>query len=291
MTNHKIHTKGLFIGQNQIYLPSCQSTNESLAFYANEQKTNAKTSIFEGTLLWTNHQTQGKGQRGNTWTAQENQNLTFSILLNPTFLSTKESFWITIAVSLGVRDALEAVLKIDFAEIAEDFQIKWTNDIFINHTMNNDQKNKETSQKIGGILIENQISSTKINQSIIGIGININQIFAQNNSENDTTNRAISLKELTNKDWNKEEVLTEVLFFIEKRYLQLRAGKKDSLRADYLSHLFRYQEWHYYKDKLKNRKITGQILGINPEGKLALEIAGQSGKISYFENKEIEFLY
>ena len=85
--------------------------------------------------------------------------------------------------------------------------------------------------------------------------------------------------------------MTEILFFIEKRYLQLRAGKRENLRADYLSHLFRYQEWHYYKDKLKNQKITGQILGINPEGKLALEIAGQSGKISYFENKEIEFLY
>ena len=279
MTNYKIHTKGLFIGQNQIYLPSCQSTNESLAFHINEQKKNDKTSIFEGTLLWTNNQTQGKGQRGNSWTAQENQNLTFSILLNPTFLSPKESFWITIAVSLGVRDALEEVLKEDFSEIANQFQIKWTNDIFINY----DTKD----QKIGGILIENQISSSKINQSIVGIGININQIFDKTNTEN----RAISLKELTNKEWNKANVLTEILFFIEKRYLQLRAGKRENLRVDYLSHLFRYQEWHYYKDKIKNQKITGQILGINPEGKLALEIVGQNGKISYFENKEIEFLY
>lgn len=283
MTNYKIHTKGLFIGQNQIYLPSCQSTNESLAFYINEQKKNDKTSIFEGTLLWTNNQTQGKGQRGNTWTAQENQNLTFSLLLNPTFLSPKESFWITIAVSLGVRDALEQVLKTDFLEIADKFQIKWTNDIFINHTIDK----KEKDFKIGGMLIENQISSHSINQSIVGIGININQLF----DKTDTTNRAISLKELTNKEWNKENILTEILFFIEKRYLQLRAGKRDNLKFDYLSHLFRYQEWHYYKDKLNNQKITGQILGINPEGKLALEIAGQNGKISYFENKEIEFLY
>lgn len=287
MTNYKIHTKGLFIGQNQIYLPSCQSTNESLAKLVSENKKESKqnknNSIFEGTLLWTNHQTQGKGQRGNSWTAEENQNLTFSILLNPTFLSPKESFWITIAISLGVRDALEEVLKVDYSEIADELRIKWTNDIFINHKVNNEYKD----QKLGGILIENQISSSKINQSIVGIGININQIFDKK-LEN---NRAISLKELTGKDWNKEEVLTEILFFIEKRYLQLRAGKKDSLRADYLSHLFRYQEWHYYKDKLKNQKITGQILGINPEGKLALEIAGQSGKISYFENKEIEFLY
>lgn len=287
MTNYKIHTKGLFIGQNQIYLPSCQSTNESLAFYINEQKKNDTKGIFEGTLLWTNNQTQGKGQRGNTWIAQKNENLTFSILLHPTFLSPKESFWITIAVSLGVRDALEQVLKADYSEIADKFQIKWTNDIFINYTTNKQEKD----HKIGGILIENQISSSKINQSIVGIGININQIFDKTNPEKDTTNRAISLKELTNKDWNKEEVLTEILFFIEKRYLQLRAGKKDNLKIDYLSHLFRYQEWHYYKDKLKNQKITGQILGINPEGKLALEIAGQSGKISYFENKEIEFLY
>ncbi len=290
MDNYKIHTKGLFIGQNQIYLPSCQSTNESLALRINEQKISDKTSVFEGTLLWTNHQTKGKGQRGNNWISKENENLTFSILLNPTFLSPKESFWITIAVSLGVRDALEQVLKTDFPEIADTFQIKWTNDIFINHTFNNKLNNK----KIGGILIENQINSNRISQSIVGIGINVNQIFDPINSENsleDTTNRAISIKDLTNQDWNKEEILTEILFFIEKRYLQLRAGKRETLRADYLSHLFRYQEWHYYKDKLKNQKFTGQILGINAEGKLALEIAGQSGKISYFENKEIEFLY
>jgi BirA family biotin operon repressor/biotin-[acetyl-CoA-carboxylase] ligase len=288
MSSYKIHTKGLFIGQNQIYLPSCQSTSESLALYITQQKKKDINTIFEGTLLWTNHQTKGKGQRGNTWTTQENQNLTFSILLNPTFLSPKESFWITIAISLGVRDALEEVLKADypkndFLQIADELKIKWTNDIFINHKIDNKYKD----QKIGGILIENQISSQSINQSIVGIGININQIFDKK-LEN---NRAISLKELTSIEWNKEDILTEILFFIEKRYLQLRAGKKDSLRADYLSHLFRYQEWHYYKDKLRNQKITGQILGINPEGKLALEIAGQSGKISYFENKEIEFLY
>lgn len=283
MSNYKIHTKGLFIGQNQIYLPSCQSTNESLAFHTTEQKKKAQNTLFEGTLLWTNHQTQGKGQRGNSWTAQENQNLTFSILLTPTFLSPKESFWITIAVSLGVRDALEEVMKTNYPEIADSFQIKWTNDIFINHQVGNEYKD----QKIGGILIENQINSQSINQSIVGIGININQIF----DKDETTNRAISLKELTGKEWNKENILTEILFFIEKRYLQLRAEKKEILRADYLSHLFRYQEWHYYKDKIKNQKITGQILGINPEGKLALEVAGQNGKISYFENKEIEFLY
>ncbi|WP_338790257.1 biotin--[acetyl-CoA-carboxylase] ligase [Bernardetia sp. MNP-M8] len=283
MSNYKIHTKGLFIGQNQIYLPSCQSTNESLAFHTTEQKKKAQNTLFEGTLLWTNHQTQGKGQRGNSWTAQENQNLTFSILLTPTFLSPKESFWITIAVSLGVRDALEEVMKTNYPDIADSFQIKWTNDIFINHQVGNEYKD----QKIGGILIENQINSQSINQSIVGIGININQIF----DKNDTTNRAVSLQELTGKEWNKENILTEILFFIEKRYLQLRAGKKEILRADYLSHLFRYQEWHYYKDKIKNQKITGQILGINPEGKLALEVAGQNGKISYFENKEIEFLY
>ncbi len=282
MNNYKIHTKGLFVGQNQIYLPSCQSTNESLAkliLKSKQERQNKNNSIFEGTLLWTNNQTQGKGQRGNSWISKENQNLTFSILLNPTFLVPKEYFWITIAISLGVRDALEEILKANHSQIADKIKIKWTNDIFIS--------NNNKDKKMGGILIENQICSQAINQSIVGIGINVNQIFDTKNKEN----RATSLKELTNKEWNKESILAELLFFIEKRYLQLRAGKKDNLKTDYLSYLFRYQEWHYYKDKIKNQKITGQILGINPEGKLALEIAGQDGKIKYFENKEIEFLY
>ena len=233
MSNYKIHTKGLFIGQNQIYLPSCQSTNGSLANFILESKKESNKSVFEGTILWTNHQTHGKGQRGNNWTAQENQNLTFSILLNPTFLSPKESFWITIAISLGVRDALEEVLKEDFEPIADELKIKWTNDIFATYK----EKDKKWDKKIGGILIENQISSHQINQSIVGIGININQLF-DSRLENDAINRAISLKELTNKDWNKENILTEILFFIEKRYLQLRAGKRDTLKTDYLSHSF-----------------------------------------------------
>ena len=147
---YKIYPKTLFVGQNIIYLPTCQSTNnEALQFLADG-------TAYEGDMVVTDGQTQGRGQRGNQWIAQSGQNLTFSLVLQPTFLLASEQFWLNMAVSLAVYDSLSPF-------IPAGLRIKWPNDIYVN------------DRKMGGILIENALQGYNLAHSVVGIGLNINQ--------------------------------------------------------------------------------------------------------------------
>ena len=98
---YKIYPKTLFLGQITQYLPSCQSTNdEASALIAHRDPA-------EGLVVITDNQTAGRGQRGNQWEAKAGQNLTISIILKPSFLAATEQFWLNIAISLGIYDALQ----------------------------------------------------------------------------------------------------------------------------------------------------------------------------------------
>ena len=101
-------------------------------------------------------QTNGKGQRGNCWESEEGKNLTFSTVIYPTALEAKKHFIISAIASYAVYDAL--------AQYTSGFSIKWPNDLYWH------------DKKIGGILIENDMEGKYITQSIIGIGINVNQL-------------------------------------------------------------------------------------------------------------------
>src|SRR5688572_19822458 len=118
-------------------MPECHSTN-TLAMELCQQ-----TNAPEGTLVITSKQTSGRGQRGNTWESIPHMNLTFSLVLRPTFLSVREQFYLNIFTSLSIRDFLAESCHIPI-------HIKWPNDILANDF------------KICGILIENQLSGDKI---------------------------------------------------------------------------------------------------------------------------------
>ena len=145
----------LFIGSNIIFLPEVDSTNS----YATELLKNV--NIAEGTVIHTAHQTQGKGQRGNSWEAQIASNLTTSIVLKPSFLELKNQFFLYQITALACYDLMAELLN----NSQYDIKIKWPNDILVN------------KKKIAGILIENVITHSTLNYSVIGIGINVNQLL------------------------------------------------------------------------------------------------------------------
>ncbi|RYF86687.1 MAG: biotin--[acetyl-CoA-carboxylase] ligase, partial [Chitinophagaceae bacterium] len=227
----------LFIGQSSVYLPTCRSTNEAA------HQVLLKNEATEGTLLYTDNQTAGRGQRGNTWEAVPGQNITLSFLLKPVFLSLNDQFYLTMCCSLALADLLQPYVR-------EQIRVKWPNDIYAGN------------KKIAGILIENSTTGKTLQNSIIGIGININQTKFGYPT-------ATSLKLLAGREINLASIRKELSEQLEKRYLQLRSGKKDQLKKEYLHNLLRYQEWHPYK--VGNQEITGMIVGVNETGKLALQ--------------------
>ena len=194
----------LFVGQNLLTLKEVDSTNNFLKNLLSNSK-----PLPEGTVIMAESQFAGRGQQNNQWHAEPGKNLTFSILLNPTFLGIANQFDLTRTISLGVYDALQPIL-------GHQFKIKWPNDLYYG------------DQKLGGMLIENLISGTQIKNAIIGIGINVNQ----ENFPADASN-ATSIKQILHADYDLRNLLSEICSHIEAWYLNLKAGKIALVRDEY----------------------------------------------------------
>ncbi|AWV98971.1 biotin--[acetyl-CoA-carboxylase] ligase [Arcticibacterium luteifluviistationis] len=252
---NKIQPKTLFTGKNAIYLPTCHSTNETAGEIIQ------KGEIMEGTIVITDNQTRGKGQRGNTWHSEKGQNLTFTLILKPDFIPVNEQFRLNMAVSLAVYQTLTEFLD-------EKLKIKWPNDILYG------------DQKLGGILIESLISNRIINYSFIGIGLNINQ-------GNFELPNATSLSNLTeNGLYDREELLTSLLENLEKQYLSIKQGKDVFLKDNYTENLFRRDVWSEYKTE--DGVFEGKIRGVSESGKLIMET---KFGLKQFGTKEFEYIY
>jgi BirA family transcriptional regulator, biotin operon repressor / biotin---[acetyl-CoA-carboxylase] ligase len=251
---YNIQPKTLFVGKNVIYLPTCHSTN-TLAGQMIQNEV-----IADGTIVITSNQTAGRGQRGNSWETLPGQNITVSFILKPTFLSATEQFNLNIAVSLAVHEFLDAL-------ISEELKVKWPNDIYVG------------DKKLGGILIENSLSGSQIAYSIIGIGMNINQLeFGEN--------RATSLRAFNPQtEFDIEKLVEKLAESLEKHYLELRSGYANRQKERYLKILYRYQEPHYFeKDDVR---FLGIIIGVAKDGRLAMEV---DGTVAYFDFKEVKFV-
>ncbi|RDC66136.1 biotin--[acetyl-CoA-carboxylase] ligase [Adhaeribacter pallidiroseus] len=244
----------LFIGKQIIYLPTCSSTN----VVASELL--VKNKATEGCVVITDHQTAGQGQRGNTWEAESDKNITLSVILKPVFLSATQQFYLTMCVSLAVFDLVQQV-------VPGKIKIKWPNDIVTE------------DKKLAGILIQNTISGSILQHSVVGIGLNVNQKIFQ-------FPRATSLAKLTNKEFNRVVITEKLLEHLEKRYLELRSGQLEKLKISYLQALYRYQSTYFYE--IDGVKTTGQIVGVDATGRLALQI---NEELRFFNFKEIAYLY
>lgn len=218
-----------------------------------------------GHVVICNTQTDGRGQQGSIWQSAPNSNLTFSIVLQPSFLEINQQFRLNLVVTVAIHDALKGIL-------GEYLSVKWSNDILY--------RNK----KLGGILIENTLQGNYIKNSIIGIGINVNQEKFENIT-------AISMAMIQKNVYDLNEIFNKLLLHIEKRYLQLETGHYQTLKADYLHALYKYQEKHDFQLLTPRTGLSpifnGDILGIDDVGRLAIQV---QDKIHYFSTKEIKFL-
>lgn len=250
---YKILANTLFIGKKLIFMPECHSTN-SLALELCQQ-----SYVPDGTLVITDRQTAGRGQRGNTWESHTGMNLTFSVILKPTFLAIQDQFLLSMITSLSIRDYLAAMCS-------DPVFIKWPNDILVKQF------------KICGTLIENQLIGQQFSYAVIGIGLNVNQQLFN-------APMATSLSLTVGKDFDLQDVLEGLLSHLESRYLQLRQGRAQQLKEDYLKHLYRVNEHHTFQSG--DVQFTGKILGIDEQGRLRVLIRDQEKD---FGIKEISFV-
>ena len=241
----------LFIGQHVIELSSVDSTNNYLIDLSENK------SLVEGTVVVAKKQIEGKGQRNNRWASEVGKSLCISILLKPK-LDVSQQFLFNKFIALSLCQALN--------NYSLTTVIKWPNDILID------------SKKVAGILIENSIRGNKIEKSIVGIGVNINNNISQFPS-------ATSLADYLNTKPSNSELLELICKNIEKNYFLLKQ-KPSMINELYHQNLF--QKGLVQKFSKNDESFDGIINSVNDNGQLLVDV---NGCLEFYNMGEIKFMF
>ncbi len=234
----------LFNDKISIYVTECLSTNDFLTNLLKSKK------ISEGDSVITDYQHKGRGQRNNIWSSENGSNILFSFLLSPE-LMVKNQFYLHVIISNAIIKSLK--------KINIDGKIKWPNDIYVQN------------KKIAGILIESFISGKKVQNSIIGIGINLNQkifsglnatsVFIESNKLND---RSTFIKILKNS--------------IETEYFDMNINMIKGIKK-YKSLLYGLNEMKKFKSFSKI--FYAKIIDVSQNGDIILNINNKQKSFSH----------
>ena len=238
-----------------IQIKEIDSTNNYLS------KKLSASKIAEGTIVSALYQNAGKGHGTNQWESEKGKNILCSIILYPDFLPVDKNFLLSKVISLGIANY--ALTKSNF------IKIKWPNDIYFKDF------------KISGILIENAIKGSKISQSIVGIGLNINQKIFTSDAPN-----PISLTQITNKTYSIIQEIVKLRNNIQFFYHKLKAQKYEEIDQEYLKCLYHFNELHSYKSD--GEIFKAKITGVNEFGHL--QVLTDKKEMKEFDFKEIEFI-
>jgi BirA family biotin operon repressor/biotin-[acetyl-CoA-carboxylase] ligase len=211
----------------------------------------------EGTMVVVaDFQTAGKGCGSNSWESERGQNLTFSMLIHPEALEAKEQFRITEVVSVALCNTLERY-------IYKEVDIKWPNDIYVG------------DQKICVILIENRLQGSVIKDSIIGIGLNVNQQAFLSDAPN-----PVSMWQLTGQETNREVLLEAFLQAFNE------AWESEAISKAYRQRLYRREGYHAFCDK--DGRFEAKLRNVLNDGMLVLE--DREGQRRNYAFKEIKYI-
>lgn len=228
----------------------------------NEAYRNVETAL-HGSVWAAHFQTAGKGQQGNKWESAAGENLLCSILLRPLFLPPERQFLISQIVALSVCDLLD--------HWGVDSTIKWPNDIYVGNN------------KVQGMLIEHFLSGSQLSASIVGVGINLNQIRFDSNTPNPTS---VFLE--TGITHLPKEALQELLGFVHKRYKKLEQGKIDTIEIEYKERLYRFNQLACFRCCATKSFFWGKIVGVNENG--CLMVKREEGVVEVFSFQEIKYI-
>jgi BirA family biotin operon repressor/biotin-[acetyl-CoA-carboxylase] ligase len=233
------------LGLPFIELQSVDSTNN----YARQQLHAGLAR--HGMTIFAHEQVAGKGQRGRSWSSEKGANMVLTVVVKPHPLQLGQQFRLSACVAVATHDL--------FSRYAgEDTKIKWPNDLYWQ------------DRKAGGILIENIVSGQPGNNggrewtSIIGVGININQVQFDPELKN-----PVSLKQITGKQHDPLALAQEFCGLLEERYRELMENDFETIHKTYQSCL--YKRKSTARLKKENRVFDAMIEGVSPNGKLLVQ--------------------
>ena len=241
-----------------IHIDETDSTNRWLRDREGSLVTSADATREPSLCVVAECQTAGKGCGTNTWESERGKNLTFSLLLHPVEILASCQFRISMAVSVSLCRTLERY-------IYNKVEIKWPNDIYVG------------DQKICGILIENRLQGSTIKDSIVGIGLNVNQASFLGDAPN-----PVSLLQILGHEVDREELLRIFLNELNDAF----AMEIEALAASYHHRLYRQDGYYDFKDTCGLFKA--KVSHVLDDGRLVL--LDTDGKARFYAFKEISFI-
>lgn len=216
----------------------------------------------EGSIVLADFQTGGRGQMGNSWFASKGDNLLFSLLIYPNTIKASEQFILSRIASLAIKNMLDG--------FTNDIRIKWPNDIYWN------------DKKIAGILIENDLQGNTIGNTIIGIGININQQIFPAELPN-----PVSLRQITGIEHDRQYLLDIFMREFFLLYRDMQESGFTNIEDEYILDLYRKNDYFWFEDK--DGRFRAKIENVQPSGHLVLKTMDSDEKRKY-AFKEVAFV-
>ena len=236
-----------------IKLNAIDSTNRYLADLV------SKIPLKDYAAVMAKYQSAGQGQRGSNWQSEKGKNLIISILKKNIEIKVQDQFEINMRVSMAILMALKTF------EIP-NLSVKWPNDIL------------SDNKKISGVLIQLLTKNQKINQAIIGVGVNVNQTHFNNLPQ------ASSMKSITGTAFDIEALTTELMTQL-KHYFDVT--NTDKLMTEYESVLFRKNKPSTFVN-IQGVSFVGTIQGVSKRGMLRVK---SEKVIEEFDLKSIQMIY
>jgi len=236
-----------------IKVNATRSTNDKVKMLIKSKK------ILSGDLIIAKYQYGGRGQLMNKWYSSYGKNLLCSLFYKPLDINADRTFIINQAVSLAV---LKTIRKFN----NEKCLIKWPNDIL------------SVNKKIAGILVENSLISGKLSHSIIGVGINVNQVFFK------SLPNATSIKKTSNKNIVVERVLDELIN--NYKYYFTKMNDIKYINDEYNQNIFGKKGCRFI---LNGKVYIGKIISISNTGIIKLNT--NSEEIGNYDSRQVKLLY
>lgn len=232
------------------------STNDLLARMAQE-------GAREGTVIFAETQSRGRGRLGREWTSHSRKGLWFSVLLRPD-LRPQSATRLTITAAVALVRAINL-------QTQNNVKIKWPNDIFFG------------GKKVAGILTEINGELDRINYAIIGVGIDVNQTREEFSPELRTS--ATSLQIAADREIRRADLAVAVLSELDQACKRTYSGQFDAVA----------KEWSSYCSTLGQRvsirqgerNITGIADSIDSEG--ALLVCTEDGRLETVVGGDVIF--
>lgn len=229
-------------------------------------------TLEHGTLITTPHQRAGRGQRGNSWESEPGKNLTFTAFMRPASWEARRQFLISEAVALAIADTLTEQAGIEC-------KVKWPNDIYAINAGDG------SVGKICGILISHALEGTLIKHTLIGAGVNVNQIEFLSDAPN-----PVSIKQLTGKETDLRPLLEAIAARIEANlnYLWSNPEAARDIHDRYMRHLWRGDGKEYqWIDTATDETFSATLFAVEPLGHLVLR--DEKGALRRYAFKEVIF--